>query len=38
MPWKGMNATVGDYTVVVNKKWNFQGGTGRRLRARLGVA
>lgn len=25
MPWKGMNATVGDYTVVVNKKWNFQG-------------
>jgi hypothetical protein len=25
MPWKGMNATVGDYTVVINKKWNFEG-------------
>ncbi len=25
MPWKGMNASVGDYTVVINKKWNYQG-------------
>jgi hypothetical protein len=25
MPWKGMNATVADYTVVINKKWNYQG-------------
>src|SRR5579859_6110922 len=25
LPWKGMTSDVGDYTVVVNKKWNFQG-------------
>jgi hypothetical protein len=25
LPWKGMSSDVGDYTVVVNKKWNFQG-------------
>ena len=25
MPWKGLNATVGQYSVVINRKWNFQG-------------
>ena len=25
MPWKGMSTSVGDYTVVVNRKWNYEG-------------
>jgi hypothetical protein len=25
LPWKGLSSEVGDYTVVINKKWNYQG-------------
>lgn len=25
LPWKGLSSDVGDYTVVINKKWNYQG-------------
>jgi len=25
MPWKGMSTSVGDYTVVINRKWDYEG-------------
>ena len=25
MPWKGMSTSIGDYTVVVNRKWDYEG-------------